>query len=790
MKLSELWLRERIGSHIKLADLCQKLTLSGLEVESISPVVNHFSDIVVAEVLTVEPHPEADRLQVCTVFDGDITVSVVCGAKNVFAGMKAAFAKVGAVLPDGMKIRKAKLRGVVSEGMLCSASELELAEKSDGLIILPHDAPVGTSLREYMQLDDHVIEILITPNRGDCLSVDGLAQEISALISCTLSSLMIPEITPTQNHMLSVVVNEPDSCPRYVGRIIRQINVAAVTPLWLQERLRRSGLHTIHPIVDVMNYVMLELGQPMHAFDLAKLSGDICVRHARSNEKIALLDGREVTLNTNTLVIADQIGPQAIAGVMGGQFSAVTADTQDIFLESAFFQPQTIIAAVQNYQIASESSHRFERGVDPYIQKIAIERATQLILEIAGGEVCPMVEVQYDAQLPTHKKIILRSARLTKIIGLSISSETVFDIFTRLGFTARVIEAGWEVQVPARRFDIKLEIDLIEEIIRVYGYEKISPTSIVAHLQTNRLFESSQLFSAIVATLVAKNYHEVITYSFIDKKIQNLFDATLSPLELVNPMSSEMNVMRTSLWPGLIQVLQYNCNRQQTDVRIFESGNCFRQSTEQFVLAGLVAGSVLPLQWGVAERSVDFFDVKGDIENLLLLSGQSLADFSFQPLDHSALHPGQAASIYLGKHCVGRFGLLHPNLAKLLDLKGNIYLYELDVALLQKRVLPQMKELSKFPTVQRDIAILVDKSIPVEQIQATIFAVGGELLQSLTLFDVYQGAGIPLNKKSMAFSLMLQHVARTLTDDEVDNFMQNVYSVLQNVHAAELRSMT
>jgi len=788
MKISELWLREWIGSAVTTEDLCQKLTMAGIEIESVLPVVGDFSGVVVAEVSAITPHPEADRLQVCTVNAGEAPISVVCGAKNVRVGMKVAFAREGAILPNGMKIRQAKLRGVVSHGMLCSASELDLAEESSGLLDLPNDAPIGVSLREYMKLDDRVLEVAITPNRGDCLSVKGLAYEIAALTKCSLALPKTSDISPSKSDIFPVVVKDGAQCPSYLGRIIRQVNMSAVTPIWLQERLRRSGMRCINPVVDVLNYVMLEFGQPMHAFDLAKLTNNICVRNAVVGESISLLDGRTVELNTETLVIADDIGPQAIAGVMGGDFSSVTLDTKDVFLESAFFQPQTIARAVRSYQAGSESAYRFERGVDPAIQRCAIDRATELILAISGGDACPVTTAQQVEYLPPDKKIILRRARLAKIVGAIIADKQVEDIFVSLGFELTAIDSGWEVAVPARRFDIKLEIDLIEEVIRINGYQKIIPTEIVADLKINKLSDVVPLTLPFANMLVAQNYHEVITYSFVDEKIQTLFDSINSAIKLINPINSEMNVMRTSLWPGLLNVLQHNLNRQQSCVRIFEIGNRFRNSTEQLVISGLASSNVMPQQWSVTARKIDFFTVKGDIENLLILSGHSLSSFTFSIGSNAALHPGQMADIYLNDQLVGVVGLLHPSLAKMFDLKDNVYLFELDLAILQAKNLSRVKEISKFPKISRDIAILVDESIPADQIQATISNAAGGLLQTVTVFDVYQGEGIPSSKKSMAFSLVLQDDTRTLTDDEVANLMQRVYSALQDAHAAELRS--
>ncbi|MDX1901376.1 MAG: phenylalanine--tRNA ligase subunit beta [Gammaproteobacteria bacterium] len=790
MKISELWLREWIDSSLTRDVFCERMTMAGLEIESISPVAGEFSDVVVAHVEKVEPHPEADRLQICTVDSGDGSpVMVVCGAKNVFAGMKAALAKEGAVLPGGLKIRRTKLRGVASHGMLCSPVELGLSEESAGLLVLPADAPIGQSVKEYLQLNDHIIEISVTPNRGDCLSVLGIAHEIAALTNTTVRSPTFNKMPDTSQDTFSVTVQAVEQCPHYVGRVIRQINASAITPLWLQERLRRSGMRCIHPVVDVMNYVMLELGQPMHAFDLATLSGGITVRLANAGEQIALLDERTVTLQSETLVIADQKGPQAIAGVMGGSLSGVSTSTQDIFLESAFFQPITIARAVREYQAASESSHRFERGVDPALQIKAIERATELVLAIAGGNAGPMVAVQQENYIPTQKTITLRRDRIQKIIGTSVADADTQRILSNLGFQLKNISNGWEVIVPPRRFDVKAEIDLIEEIIRIYGYEKVPLTKSVVELHSHTLAAEAQSTNAFTKILIDQGYHEVVTYSFIDEKLQRHFNPNQQPIPLVNPISSEMSVMRTSIWPGLLNVLQYNLNRQQSRVRIFEVGTCFVGSEETQVLSALVSGGLFPLQWGMKDRVVDFFDVKGDIENLFTLTGYSGA-LTYQASKHPALHPGQSADIYHGDQYLGVFGLLHPSLAKTFDMDGKVYLFELPLKSLQFTNIPQFREISKFPAIRRDIAILLEDTVPAKHIQDTISKVAGPLLQSVTVFDVYQGKGIPSGKKSMAFALVLQHASQTLTDETVADLMQRVITALQDSYAAELRSST
>jgi phenylalanyl-tRNA synthetase beta chain len=792
MKISELWLREWVNPVLSREDLCEALTMAGLEIEDVSPVAERFSGVVVGHVISVEKHPEADRLHVCQVATGGAEpITIVCGAKNVVAGMKTAAALEGAVLSNKMKITASRLRGVLSHGMLCSARELGLSEESDGLIVLPPDAREGENIWDYLNLTDHVLDISITPNRGDCLSVLGLAQDVAAITETKLTIPTIPTIDVTIPDALPIVLHAQSECPHYVGRVIRGVTADAATPIWMQERLRRSGIRSISPIVDVMNYVMLELGQPMHAFDLAKIAGGIQVRLSTQDENLELLDGQAITLDSKTLIIADEQKPLAMAGVMGGMESAVTLLTQDIFLESAFFQPTSVARMARQYKLNSESAYRFERGVDPTLQVRAIERATQLILEIAGGEAGPVIDISNANDLPQTKKIILRAPRIKKILGLEIADEQVTAILQSLGFVTEITATGWNVMVPARRFDMDIEEDLIEEIIRIYGYQKVPQhVAAISAMQIHPRSEKRLTLSMLRHALRDMSYHEVVTYSFIDKKMQNLFDPMAEYKELLNPITAEMSVMRTSLWPGLVNTCLYNHNRQQSRVRIFESGLRFVVKEgaliQERVLSGLISGGVTPEQWGVPNRQADFFDLKGDLENIIQLTGYA-ENIQFRAGTHPALHPGQTAEIYRNDEYLGVLGVLHPSLAQKINVESKIVLFELLLDKIEVAKLPRFNEISKFPEIRRDIAILVNQTIPVYSIQDTIRNVAGELLQNIDVFDVYQGKGITAGHKSVALALTLQHASRTLVDEEVADLMRRVIVALKETFAAELR---
>ena len=792
MKFSELWLQEWVNPTLTQEELCAKLTMAGLEVDDLAPVAEQFSGIVVGKILSFEQHPDADRLNVCQVDIGKTTLSIVCGAKNVKPGMKIPAALDGAVLPNKTKITSSNLRGVTSHGMLCSAVELGLSEQGEGLLQLPYDAPIGANIWEYLRLTDFIMDVAITPNRGDCLSIMGMAKEVAAL---TESALHIPNLLPVQSSIedsLSVHIQKPIECPRYVGRIIRGIQADQVTPMWIQERLRRGGVRCISPVVDVMNYVMLELGQPMHAFDLSKISQEINVRFALPEESLNLLDGQTVALTEETLVIADKEKPLAIAGVMGGLDSSVTLLTQDIFLESAFFSAPYIAKMGRIYHLSSESSYRFERGIDPTIQALAIERATELLLEIVGGKAGPLIEVVHTDHLPQPSVIHLRRARISQILGLTLKDQEIESIMRRLGFAVQSASDGWQVTVPARRSDITLEVDLIEEVIRLHGYDNLPLHQSISSMQMHARPEDKVYLSTLRRALCDLGFNEVVTYSFIDKKWQSLFDPEHQAKELMNPITAEMAVMRTNLWPGLITTLLYNQNRQQSRVRLFETGLRFILEEDgallqQSVLSGVITGPSFPQQWGIPNREADFFDLKGDLQNIFKLT-RAMDEFTFEASQHPALHPGQTASICRNRKQVGLMGALHPSIKKELDITGNVFVFEILLDGLEPARLARFSEVSKFPEISRDLALLVKQTVPAQAIQDTIINIAGELLKTLNVFDVYQGKGITPDCKSIALSLTLQHASRTLRDEEVADLMERIIVALKDQFAAELRS--
>ncbi|OGT22655.1 MAG: phenylalanine--tRNA ligase subunit beta [Gammaproteobacteria bacterium RIFCSPHIGHO2_02_FULL_42_13] len=791
MKLSLNWLSEWFSHDIALDDLSEKLTMVGLEVSEILSVANKFSKVVVGQVLTAEQHPDADRLHVCTVDVGDkMSLGIVCGASNVRPGLKVPVALVGATIGD-LEIKKTKLRGIVSNGMMCSDKELGLAQESNGLLELPEDAPIGQDIRKYLQLDDSSIEVDLTPNRGDCASVLGIAREVSAIYNKPYRMPKISAIKPTINDIFPVKLHEPKFCPRYVGRVIRGINVDATTPWWLKEKLRRSGLHSVHPVVDVMNYVMLELGQPMHAFDLAKLHDYIEVRFAKPKESIVLLGNIDKYLDAETLVIADSKRALAIAGVLGGSVSAVARGTTDIFLESAFFDPKQIVKNVSTYKLTTDASYRFERGVDFELQELAIERATGLLLDIVGGEAAPVIHVKDKSHLSAQKTVLLRADRVRKVLGLDIPDKIIENILTKLNMSLKKQKNKWQVKVPSFRFDIELEEDLIEEVARIYGYNELPLHTYQAPMHLSAHNHHKVTDHRIRTKLADCSYHEVVTYSFVDPKLQQLLEPREFAQPLINPIASDMSVMRTSLWVGLLQVFQYNHNRQQSRIRLFEIGKRFRQVKgnlcEEKVLSGLVYGEILPEQWGHKAHQSDFYDVKGDIEQVLRLTSSARATFSFEPTSHHALHPGQCAAIKKGDAVVGYVGAIHPAVAKSLNVSAKIYLFEYVLDAVNEKEIPIFSPISKFPSIRRDLAFIVQKDISAGHIESKIREVVGNLLIELVIFDVYLGDACEKDAKSVALGLTLQDSSRTLVDKEVVDIIERVIKTLRSDLGAKLR---
>lgn len=788
MKISHEWLREWVSPKLDARALAERLTAAGLEVGSIAPAGGKLDGVVVGRVKSKAPHPSAN-LSICDVEAGKgKTVRVVCGAPNVAVGMKAPLALSGAVLPGDRRIGTTTIQEVESAGMLCSAAELGLGDDASGLLLLDASAKVGAPIADVLGLDDVVMEVDLTPNRGDCLSVLGVAREAAALTGAKLSSSVRRKASVKARKRVAVKLTAKKECPRYAGRVVQGLNPNAVTPSWMRERLRRAGVRSLHPVVDVTNYVMIELGQPMHAFDLEKLRGAVQVRLAGSNESLTLLDGKNLTAPKGCLVIADDRGPIALAGVMGGMDTAVEQGTRAVFLESAFFEPAIVAQYARRLAIQTESSQRFERGVDPELQVRALERATELLLSIAGGAAGPITEAK--GKRATPAAIHLRRARLERVIGFELAPAKVERALTSLGIVVRKTSEGWKVTPPSYRFDIRIEADLIEEVVRITGYSNVPVRLPSVRLKAPEASESKLAARRLCALLVDRDYQEVITYSFVDPALQKLIDPSHEALALANPISADMAVMRTTLWPGLLQVLRYNRNRQQTRVRVFESGRRFlpgaKGLVEQPVIAGAVTGHAAEEQWAIPKRGADFYDVKADIEALLALTGQP-DRFRFIPGSHSALHPGQTAAIHLGEEQVGWLGALHPGLQAQLELDP-VVLFELALPALTQRRVPAFTEISRFPAIRRDLAVVVSEATAAQQVADTIRRVAGNLLVNLQLFDVYRGEGIDSGRKSLALGLTLQDSSRTLREAEVDALMTQVISTLTTEVGAKLRN--
>lgn len=792
MKISENWLRTWVNPAIDSDTLSDQLTMLGLEVDELAPVAKPFTGVVVGEVLTVEQHPDADRLRVTTVNIGSgEPLQIVCGAPNVRAGMKAPVATIGAILPGDFKIKKGKLRGVESQGMLCGASEIDLEDKIDGLLELPDDAPVGVNIREYLKLDENVIDISITPNRGDCFSIRGIAREVAVINQLQMNEPEIKSVDATITDEKKVVINT-DGAPRYLGRVIKNVNVKAATPEWMEQALARSGIRTHSILVDVTNYVLMELGQPMHAFDLAKIEGAVHVRQAQPQEKLQLLNDQEVELQEDVMVIADDQKALAIAGIMGGLASSVTDDTTDIFLESAFFAPLAIAGRARRFGLHTDSSQRYERGVDFELPLIAMNRASQLIQELAGGEFGPITVAEKADLLPKREAIELKQAQVDQLLGYKVAAEFITDALTRLGCEVTVQADGeWSVVPPSHRYDMAIYQDLIEEVARINGYDNIQislPSMDVQLAKYQDRFEIIQLRQ----TVVTLGYQEAISFSFADAKLEKQLNPQVSPLMLANPISSDLAAMRSTLLSSLIPCVQYNLNRQQSRVRFFELGLRFDyqnansiQDLKQIPTLALVAvGSREPESWHAKPQPMDFFDFKGEVEEILA-AGRVKVEYVRS--ERPWLHPGQSAEILVDGQSIGYLGRLHPSLENELDL-STTWVAELDQAAVLQSYVSNFTELSRFPSVRRDIALLISDNINVRDIQQLIEKTGGELLDSTWLFDVYTGQGVEEGKRSLAFALLWQHPSRTLEDAEIKSGMDNIIQVLENTYQATLRA--
>lgn len=785
MKLSENWLRTLVDPPLATQALADAITMSGVEVENVEPVAPAFDRVVVGEVLSVEKHPDADRLAVCQVNVGVAPLTIVCGAPNVKPGIKVPTALAGARLP-GMEIKKAKVRGVESNGMLCSARELGLSAEADGLMLLPDAAPVGVDVRELLDLDDHVLTTKPTPNRGDCLSVLGVAREVAAITGAPLAPVATEAVPPSIDDVLPIVLEAPQACPRYCGRLVRGVNAGARSPEWLVARLERSGIRAISAIVDITNYVMLELGQPLHAFNAEKIAGGIRVRFAADGEALALLNGETLKLSPDFLVIADASKALALAGIMGGAESGVESGTRDIFLESAFFDPHVIAGKSRGLGFGSESSYRFERGVDFAATRNALERATRLVLDICGGRAGPLSEAS--GTLPQRAPVALRVARLERVLGVNPGAERARNILDRLGFACSEKQGVLQATPPAWRFDITIEEDLIEEVARIYGYDNIPAAVPVARSTMLPVPEARRDAASLRRLLVARDYQEVVTYSFVDRQWELDFGGNAEPVELANPIASQMAVMRSSLLAGLVNCVAFNERNKQARMRLFEIGRCFscaddNERTQPLRIGGVAYGDVLEEQWGVPQRAVDFYDVKADVEALL----PARTGVVFEPAAHPAFHPGKSAEIIHAGTPVGWIGELHPRLQQKYDLRRAPVLFELDFEQTVGGGIPTYNEISRFPPVRRDLAFVVDEEIPSHAMLQCLRSRAPAIVSEIGVFDLYRGTGLEKGKKSLAFRVLLQDTRKTLTDTEVECAISQLIQSVQQQFGAKLR---
>ncbi len=792
MQFSEAWLREWVNPPISTAVLADQLSMAGLEVEAVTPATPPFHGVVVGEVQQCEPHPDADRLKVCQVDVGaEALTQIICGASNVAVGLKVPVALPGARLSADVKIRKTKLRGVASLGMICSAAELGLAESSPGILPLAEDAPTGEDFRTYWALDDTCITVDLTPDRGDCLCLRGIAREVAALNELPLTEPAVSG-TPAQHAArVAVTLSVPQACPYYACRVVQGIDRQAQTPHWLQERLRRSGLQSVSPVVDVTNYVMLEFGQPLHAFDLAQVQGGIQVRYAQAEEQLTVLNGADLTLQPDTLLIADQHGPLALAGLMGGAASAVSAATEDILLEAAFFTPGALAGQARRYGLHSEAAHRFERGVDPTLPVLALQRATELLRDITGGAPGPVVEARADNALPAPPQILLRRAQIPRVLGIDLTDDAVVAMLQRLNLQVTPVASGWRVVPPGARSDLTLEVDLIEELARLSGYDRIPARSGVGPLTITASAETAPGTAQAAQALVARDMQEVVTYSFISPELAQQFAPEVPVMCLQNPVSQAMSVMRPGLWPGLLHTIRYNLARQQQRIRLFEQGRVFCQQNDTVQqddhLAAAVCGPVVEAHWAEHSRPVDFYDLKGDLVHLLGVISAP-AQLRFEPAVHPALHPGQSARIVsdIGEDTVGWIGLLHPQLQEALNVP-RVFLFELNLAALPSGPLPACTPVSRYPALRRDLAFAVDRDCTWQQVQDLVSRTAPDIVCDIRLFDVYTGDQIAGDQKSLALRLTLQAATSTLEEAQVDAICADITQVLTTQLAATLR---
>jgi len=798
MKITHHWLREFTPVAATPEVLASQLTLAGLEVESIEPVAPPFTEVVVGEVLSAVRHPNAEKLSLCEVTtDGENRLQIICGAPNVRAGLKVAVAMNGAHLPGNIVIKRAKLRGLESNGMLCSARELGLGTEHDGILELPPTSALSQPLREALDLDDVVLDVKATPNRGDCMSVLGLARDYAAAQAATYLHHQVPPVPAQIPDVFPVTLADPVACPRFASRVIRGVQAGRQTPLWLRERLRRVGINSISPIVDVTNYVMLELGHPLHAYDLAKLKGGLTVRKAAAGERITLLDDKEHGLDPEFLVIADESGPVGLAGIMGGRDTAISASTTEVLLEAAHFTPAAVAGRTRQLGLFTDAAQRFERGVDPSLPERALERATLLLLQLVGGSPGP-VQVVESAGLASSAPVSLRRSRLAKLLGVTVPDEEVATLLAAVAGEVSTTADGWQVRSPPHRFDLSIEADLIEEVARLRGFDRIAEIHASAPQVAGPASESRIGTDRLLAAFADAGYREVITYSFVDPVLQRQLFPDAPVLALSNAISAELSEMRVSLWPGLIHAARENLRRQQPRVRLFEIGHRFAAGAasrsgagageldEIDTLAGLVCGARWPEQWGSAREPADFYDVKADVMRALALTG-SPQEFRFEPAGLYCLRPGRAARILRDGKPVGWLGELHPRLIKALSLPPNSVVFELDVNSSFGAKPPTFVKISKFPSVRRDLAVVVDESVPLAVLQENVTVSASGLLSELRVFDVYRGPGVDSGRKSIALGLILQDSSRTLTDVDADAVVTSVVRRLRDVLSASIR---
>ena len=794
MKFSENWLRQHVPTDAGRDRLAAVLTAIGLEVEDVAELGQDLDGVVVARILSAEKHPQADRLQVCRVDAGQgEPLQIVCGAPNARAGLVAPLALVGARVGD-LTIKAAKLRGVESNGMLCSAKELGIDADASGLMELPDDAPVGAPLAGYLGLPDASIEIKLTPNRADCFSVRGIAYDVAAALGGAVADYDATPVPAAGEATLAVELGAGADAPRYVGRVIEGVDARVRTPVWMAERLRRSGVRPVSFLVDVTQYVMLELGQPMHAFDRDLLKGPVGVRRARASERLVLLDGREVELDGEFLAITDADRPVALAGVMGGMDTRVTDATRNVFLEAAHFAPAAIIGRSRRLGMHTDAAHRFERGVDPQLPRTAIEVATRLVLDIAGGRPGPVVEAALAEHLPAPRPILLRRTRLARVLGLEVPDAEVARILRALGMAVEDVAEGWRVLPPSRRFDVAIEEDLIEEVARIHGYDAIPTTLPGGAARIAAPSETRVGEEALRAQLVARDYHEAVCFAFVDAQLLDHWQAATGSVPLSNPLSAELGVMRTMLLPGLVSALGRNLARQQSRVRLFELGKVFAAAgpgeapVEAARIAAAIHGDARAEQWGEPARAADFHDLRGDLDSLAACAGAVL-DYRRSDAPHG--HPGRSADVWRvdgGEERLGWIGELHPRLLRALDLDGPVLGFELDLAPLCRRAIPRPQALSRYPSVRRDIAFVAPDTVPWSALEATIRCAGGPLLAEVRLFDRYVGKGVDPGFRSLATGLILLDKSRTLTDGDVDRAVAAIMAALQDEHGARIRS--